>query len=182
MNSGVIAMRYAKALLAFAKEHGAEDEVYGCMKNLQQAVSSMKELPVLLRAPRLSGDDRVAVICRVMGGTELMEKFARLIVKEQREELLPQIAYCYAKLYCSDKSLQPVKLTTARPLDDALKEKVTRLIAERLGKKVELSNVADSSIIGGYIYEAGSRRIDASVSGRLREVKKQLVKQNRKLV
>ena len=47
---------------------------------------------------------------------------------------------------------------------------------------VELNNVVDPSIIGGFILEADSKRLDASVGSQLREIRKQLVKQNRKLV
>lgn len=182
MNVGVVSMRYAKALLAFAKENGAESEVYGCMKNMLLAVEVLRELPVLLRAPSLTARERVELICRVAGSSPLIERFAALIVKEQREELLPLIANSYMKLYCSDKSLLPVKFVTAQPLDEAVKEHIGKLISEKLGVDVELDNVIDSSIIGGYIYEAASRRIDASVSGQLREIRKQMVKQNRKLV
>ena len=182
MNAGVISMRYAKALLAFAKENGVEEEIYNSMKMLQQAVGSLKELPVLLRAPSLSGDERVAMICKVVGASTVFEKFLRLVVKEQREELLPQISYCYTKLYCRDKSLLPVMLTTSRPLDNNLKNEIEKRIAENLDKTIELQNVVDASIIGGYIYEADSKRLDASVGGQLREIKKLLVKQNKKLV
>ena len=47
---------------------------------------------------------------------------------------------------------------------------------------VELEAVVDPSIIGGFVCEADSRRLDASVSSRLREARKLLVEQNRKLV
>ena len=182
MNAGVISMRYARALLAFAKENGAETEVYVCMKNMLQAVEALRELPVLLRAPLLTGRERVRLICKVAGSSPLIERFAALVVKEQREELLPLIANSYVKRYCSDKSLLPVKFVTVQPLDDAVKEYIAKLISEKQNVSVELNNVIDPSIIGGYVYEAASRRIDASVSGQLREIRKQMVKQNRKLV
>ena len=182
MNSGVVSMRYAKALLAYSVECGVDDAVYESMKQLLKMVESLKELPVLLRAPLLSCDERVAMICKVMGKSPVLERFAKLVVKEQREELLPQIARCYAKLYCKEKSLLPVRFITACPLDNELKSSIETRIAIDMGKRVELQNVVDESIIGGYIYEADSRRLDASVSGQLREIRKLLVKQNKKLV
>ena len=182
MNAGVVSMRYAKALLTYAMECGAEDAVYDSMKRLLRAVEVLKELPILLRAPMLSCDDRVEMICKVIGKSSVLERFARLVVKEQREELLPQIAYCYARLYCKEKSLLPVKFVTAQPLDDKMKSSIETRIATSLGKRVEMQNIVDESIIGGYVYEADFRRLDASVSGQLREIRKVLVKQNKKLV
>lgn len=182
MNTGVISMRYAKALLAYAKECGEEDELYSSIKVLLHNVDSLRDLPVLLRAPLLSGSERVAMICKVLGESPVVENFASLVVKEQREELILPIAYCYARLYCKDKSLLPVKFTTAQPLDDKLKNWIENRIAKMLNKKVELHSVVDDSIIGGYIYEADSKRLDASVGGQLREIRKIFVKQNKKLV
>ena len=43
MNTGVISMRYAKALLAYAKEQGVEDAIYSNMLQL------MLTLPLQLR-------------------------------------------------------------------------------------------------------------------------------------
>ena len=175
-------MRYARALWNFARECEADDEIYNCMKCLLQAMESVRELPVLLRAPSLSCDERVAIICNVVSKSSVFERFVRLVVKEQREELIFQIARCYVGIYCNENSLLPVKFTTAQPLDEELKRRIENGIAEKMGKNVELHNVVDSSIIGGFIYEADSRRLDASVSGQLHEISNKLVKQNKKLV
>ena len=69
----------------------------------------------------------------------------------------------------------------AFPADDALNGKITAMLAGD-HDSVELNNVVDPSIIGGFILEADSKRLDASVGSQLREIRKQLVKQNRKLV
>ena len=45
-----------------------------------------------------------------------------------------------------------------------------------------MNNIVDSSIIDGFIYEANSIRVDASVRGELHKIRKRLVEQNRKLV
>ena len=47
---------------------------------------------------------------------------------------------------------------------------------------VEIESIVDESLIGGFIMEVDSLRLDASVQGQLREIRKQLVKPNRKLV
>ena len=56
------------------------------------------------------------------------------------------------------------------------------LIGQSSGANVELNNVVDPSVIDGFVYEANSVRVDASVRGELHNIRKKLVEQNRKLV
>ena len=90
------------------------------------------------------------------------------------------IAHSYITLYRKEKNIVAVTLTTAVTADDALKEKVASMVGH--GAEVEMLNVVDPSIIGGFICETDSRRLDASVKRQLRDINEQLIKQNRKLV
>lgn len=182
MSIGTISMRYARALLLYATELEAEDVIYKNMSQLVHTLDYIKELPVLLRAPILTADERVRIICEVVGNNEVFEQFARLVVKEEREEILLFIAHCYMTLYREAKGVLSVSFTTAKPISEAYCAKVKELIGQSSGAKVELNNIVDPSVIGGFIYEANSVRLDASVKGRLREIRSNLVEQNRKLV
>ena len=181
MNIGIISTRYAKAMLAFAMEHGAESEIYGNMQQLCNTFQVVRQLPVVLCNPSLSQDERVALICDAVDASPLFRCFAQLVVKEGREEMLPFIAHSYIMLYREAKKIFAVDLTTAVPVDDALKEKVSAMFGEDYNE-VELSNIVEPSIIGGFIIEADSKRLDASVMRQLSDIRKQLVKQNRKIV
>lgn len=182
MNTGTISMRYARALLSFATDCGAEDAIYENMSQLVHAIDKLKELPVLLRAPILTPDDRVKIICETVDGGDVFEKFVRLVVREQREDMLFFIAHCYMTLYRKAKGILAVSFTTAKPMSESFCNKVKMLIEQSSGAVIELNDNVDSSIIDGFVYEANSIRVDASVRGQLREVRKKLVEQNRKLV
>ena len=182
MNVGTISMRYARALLSFATEQGIEDAIYGNMSQLVHTLDKIKELPVLLRAPVLTPEERVGIICEAVDSNGVFEQFARLVVKEEREEFLFFIAHCYMTLYRKAKGLLSVSFTTATPISDTFFSKVQKLLEQSSGAKVELNNIVDSSIIGGFIYEADSVRLDASVKGQLNDIRKKMVEQNRKLV
>ena len=182
MNTGVISARYAKALLAYAMEYGAEDAVYGSMKELVRTLQQVREFHVLLRNPLLKPARRVELICSAMGSSSLLERFVSLVVKEEREDMLIFIAYEYMAIYRKAKGISAVRFVTAKPLDEESKSRLERLIEESEGVKVEMEYVVDDSIIGGFRMEVASRRIDASVEGQLRRIRKSIVKQNRKLV
>lgn len=180
MNTGVVSMRYAKALLSYAKEQGAESAIYGNMLQLLHTLQSVKELSVMLASPSLTATQRLSLLCSAVDSSPVYENFMRLVIKEEREALLIFIAHSYITLYRKEMNIVAVTLTTAVTADDALKEKVASMVGH--GTEVEMLNVVDPSIIGGFICETDSRRLDASVKRQLRDINEQLIKQNRKLV
>ena len=181
MNTGVVSMRYAKALLAYAKEQGAEDAIYRNMLQLMATLQQVKELVATLGVPSLSKEERVRLLCSAVESSPVYENFIRLVVGEEREPLLIFIAHCYVSLYRKEKNIVAVRLTTAQPVDEALCDKVSAAV---LGGDVtvEMQNVVDDDIIGGFIYETDAHRLDASIRRQLRDIETEFVKQNRKLV
>ena len=182
MNVGVISVRYAKALLAYSIQQGVEDAVYDGMKQLVHTLQDVKELPIVLRNPHLKSAERVKLLCSVMPQLPIMERFAALIVKEEREDILVFIAYEYMNLYREAKGICAVRFITAAPVAPDFKAGLEQIVGNENKMKVEVEYIVDESIIGGFRMEVASRRIDASVEGQLRRIRKQLVKQNRKLV
>lgn len=182
MNVGVISTRYAKAMLAYSMEHGAEDAIYANMLQLMYTLHEIRELPTVLQDPMLSVEDRVALICdAVEDPSPVFVALARLVVSEEREELLIFIAHAFVSLYRKEKGILSVELTTATPIDNELEQKFKEMLSDGYST-VELENIVDKSIIGGFVCEVASRRLDASVAGQIRDIRKHLVKQNRKLV
>ena len=174
MSVGVVSKRYAKALLEYSIEHGAEDAMYGHISQLAYTLGSVKALSEALRNPSVNAESRVQLICNAAGPSPLLE--------EEREELLLFIAHSFIALYQKRKNILPVKLTTAVPAPSSLEEFVATSLAALSGATVKIENVVDSSIIGGFVVETEATRLDASVEGRLRSIRNKLVEQNRKLV
>lgn len=182
MNTGIISMRYAKALLAYSKEQGLEEATYMNMLQLLHTLVVIKEFPTLLRAPSLSKKERVELLCSAVESTPVFENFARLVVDKERESFLLFIAHCYVSLYRNDKNILAVELTTAVTVNKELKERISALMSRDGTVNVELTCKVDESIIGGFVCETESGRLDASIARGLSDIRKQLIKENRKLV
>lgn len=181
MNTGVVSMRYAKALFAYAKEQGVEDAIYNNMLQLMATLQQVKELVAMLGAPTVSKEERVKLLCSAVESSPVYEHFIRLVVNAEREQLLIFISHCYVSLYRKAKDIVAVRFTTAQPADDDLCDKVTASILPD-GATVEMQNVVDEAIVGGFIYETETHRLDASIRRQLRDIENEFVKQNRKLV
>ncbi|MBQ8271091.1 MAG: F0F1 ATP synthase subunit delta [Bacteroidaceae bacterium] len=183
MNIGVVARRYALALYEYAKEERAEVAVYKNMLQLKNALRQMKEFPVVLRNPAMDVGEKVRLICSaVEEPSPAFERFASLVVNTAREDLLLYMAYSYIDIYREDKKVVAMKITTAAPLSRELQDKIEGIIEQQNDVDIEIRNIVDPSLIGGFICEARGIRLDASVSKQLAEIKKQLVRTNKKLV
>ena len=81
------------------------------------------------------------------------------------------------------KCYGPKKTSALSPsFRDHLAEKIESLLSERTGSHVVLDHKTDPSIIGGFVFEMDGYRLDASASGRLDRLRKELVEENSRLV
>ena len=114
MNIGVISMRYARALLAFAKARGTEDKVYDETKRLARVSVTVPQLRHTIDNPVLSMDAKHKLLCDAVGVenvSEELKRFFRLVLEEKREKFLQFMIWSYIDLYREDKHILIGKLT-----------------------------------------------------------------------
>jgi len=71
-----------------------------------------------------------------------------------------------------------VELTTAYELSDADARALLQQIEQASGRKVVATRQVDPALIGGFVLQAGSMRVDASVRGRIERLRDELVRRN----
>ena len=70
MDIGIVSMRYAKALLGYARSTGKEDVVYEEFKSLMRSLESHPELKVALQNPVVSDEEKFSLeASRVVRGS-----------------------------------------------------------------------------------------------------------------
>ena len=115
MYIGVISMRYAKALLAYADEKGTEDTVYEEAGILAYSFSRIPELRQALDNPVLPAETKLKLICEAAGGgqvSEELKRFVELVLEERREKFLQFMIMSYIDLYRKQKNISVGKITT----------------------------------------------------------------------
>ena len=63
------------------------------------------------------------------------------------------------------------RVTSARPLDDAVFEALRRMVEGRTGSTVRVVPSVDPSLLGGFVVSVGSARLDASLARRLEKAR-----------
>jgi F-type H+-transporting ATPase subunit delta len=78
------------------------------------------------------------------------------------------------RLIAAQERVLELELTTAVELSDKEAAKVVKQIEKASGRKVEATRSVDPELIGGIVIQAGSQRLDASVRGRLDQLRQEL--------
>lgn len=176
MDRGMISRRYAEALLMYAKKHGKDKEVYQEARILSQSYAKYPALRRVMSNLMLTTTKKVetANACIEEGLSYEMEHFLRLLILEKREEFLQEICLSYEELFREANNWYDVLVITAVPLEKETEEKIKRKLESYVEGTVNIHTQVKPSIIGGYVILWDTYRLDASVSSRLKRIKRRL--------
>jgi F-type H+-transporting ATPase subunit delta len=178
MDLGVISVRYARALLKSATRLKLEDQVYKEMQTLSKSFLEVPELRFTIDNPMLSKAKKQKLIEVSCGGdvSELTSKFVSLVLSEDREKTLQFMAASYITLYRKQKNIVRGSLITAAPVSDDTEKRMRQMVESKTHGTVEFNTKVDPNIIGGFILEYDTYRMDASVKTKLNNILTQLKK------
>ncbi len=177
MKSSKVASRYAKSLLEIAIEQNNIDSVLGDMNFLLEINGESRDLELLIQSPIVKADKKIEIFERIFEQFEgISLAFIRLITKNGREGLLPEIAEAFSALVKEYKGIVPVSLVSAAPLDAKTKDMITAKVQALVNGQLEIEEKIDPSLIGGFIVRMGDTQIDASVASQFNNLKQRLTR------
>ena len=186
MNKSLLAGRYAKALLLQAESEGVAEVLYGLLKSVVGGALVLSEVTRVLESPTLTKEQKKAVLTHLTDEEwpSLWARFVDLVLAGEREAYMAQIARRYLSLYRQRNNIVVVTLTTAKPAEGTLVERIERLVTDYYGGgvTVELRLFVDEAIEGGFVLSVGDKRLDASLRGQIELIRTQLLKRNKTLV
>ena len=149
------------------------------LSDFAAAVHDVPQLRSVLRNPQLDPPTKVAVLEDLLGGAdELVRNFLRLLAEKGRVGQVEEIAREFDRLMAVEERRLNVELTTARELSEEEARELLEQIGKASGRKIEAARKVDPSLIGGFVLQAGSMRVDASVRGRLEGLRHELVRRS----
>lgn len=186
MDVGVLAVRYAKALLGYARDEGVAEKVYTLSDRVLQCFAQNPTLSAALEDPLLSSEEKLKLLSTIASGDGkegmVMLRYFSLMIEKRREAYLASSLRSYMDLYRKSEGIVVVKIITAVPLEKEMEDKILSRVSSMLGKRIELQKSVDPSIEGGFIFDIDDYRLDASVASRLRQIRRQLIDKNRRIV
>lgn len=177
MKSTKVASRYAKSLLEIALEQKNVDSVLGDMKFLLQTDIETKDFELLIASPIINADKKIEIFEKIFDQFEVVSmNFVKLIIKNGREEFLPEIARSFESQVKEYKGIVPITITTASTLDTATKAKIVAKVQETVKGELEIEEKIDASLIGGFVVRMGDMQIDASIANQFNNLKQRLTR------
>ena len=170
-----VSKRYARALLSLSQENHIMDRTYKDMKLVSHTLGLNKELQAFLRSPIIREGKKQRVLSSIFESRihPLLMKYMLIIVRKQRASLLLGVARAYLIVYKEAMGIELVKVTTALPMDKALREKALHVAKSLTSHDIEFVEAVDSGIIGGFILDLGDLQYDASIRSKLVSMRKQ---------
>lgn len=172
--TGDVGKLYSEALYEIGLENNNLDELNNDVKQCRTVFEENPELVKLLGSPVITNDEKIGVISSIFGESGTVRDFICVVTQKGRIGWFSDIAEEF-RLKCAEHdNIAEMTVITSIPLKDAQREKLTKKLEEKSGKKIKLSEKTDPSILGGIIIEYGNTRIDDSIKGKLEAVARQL--------
>ena len=166
---------YANALFEAAKERGNLDAVRDELREFLQAMEQVPELRALLENPEIDTSERVETLRAIIeGADELVRNFLLLAAEKGRTHQLPAIVQEFEALVAREEGILDVELTTAVALSEDEASRILQRIEGVSDRRLRATRKVDPNLIGGFVLQAGSHRVDASVRARLNLLRRQL--------
>lgn len=173
-----LASRYAKSLLDLAVEQNSLEATLQDVQLIDTTIRGSRELSAVLKSPVIKADKKDAIVEAVFGTklSPLTRAFVKLLTTKGREGTLGEMATDFMSQYRTMKNISQVKLVTAAPVSEQVKESIRQKVAAAMpGQSIELTTEVKPELIGGFVLEMGDKLVDASIKRDLNDIRKQFM-------
>ena len=174
MIPGVIAKRYATALLELGSEGGQLETIVDEVASAAAAYESSSELRAAFDNPLFPLAAKKAILADVIERLHLSStvgSFLGLLVDRRRIRALPPVATRLREMADLRRGLTRAEVLTAMPLPEEYFEKLQRELDRITGRKVALDRKLDPALLCGVLIRIGDTVYDGSLVARLQQLK-----------
>ena len=168
------ARRYARAVF----ELDEKDQIAEWQDDLDKIISIGEDATIAayLENPNIHFEDKARLLHERLGGVNPMVlNLVYVLLTRSRLDMLPDIAAEYQRLVDDYQGVERAEVTTASPLDDETRKKLSREIGRLIGKKVILkTECVNPDLIGGVVVKVAGKLLDGSTRGKLAALKKEI--------
>jgi F-type H+-transporting ATPase subunit delta len=178
MIGGVVARRYANALLELGSESGQLDALVEEIGEVAGAYEGSAEMRRVLENPLFPHAVKHAILNELATtiGLGQTAKNALLMLNDRRRlSTLPGIAKLLREMSDRKKGLVRAEVVTATPLSEAYYTRLQSQLEKMTGKKVVIDRREDPTILAGVVTRIGDTLYDGSLQTRLNEIKHALL-------
>lgn len=175
----LVSKTYGEALFELAMEENVLDTVQEEAVAVLEIFEQNEELVKLLNHPKISKEEKVAVIENVFKGraSDTVVGFLVLIVEKGRYNEISRIFDYFLEQVKEFKKIGVAYVTSATSLTAKQQKKIEeKLLATTKYIQFEMHFDVDADLIGGMIIRIGDRVVDSSIRTKLNQMTQTLLK------
>jgi F-type H+-transporting ATPase subunit delta len=178
-----IARRYSAALFALAQDTGKVKETVDELDRFVDALQRNPDLDKFFASPVIARDVKCLVLHDSLHGkmSELTINFLTLLARKRREGIVTIVARQLHELLDASAGRAVVAIDTPRRMTDAELAALARRLSGVYQRQLIPQQKVAPELLGGVVVQVGDRYVDASVAGRLEELRRQLLAAGEKL-
>ena len=170
-----IAVVYTKALFDASLDADSLDQSVEELRFFKKTLDENPKLKVIFENPNIEKAEKKEIIVAILkGASQNVINFLKILIDNQRFVNFDGIYHEYIKKFNDRNNISTGKVYSQRPLDEAAIKRIEETLSKKFARKVELENVIDESLIGGFTIQLDGKFIDNSIKGRLEDLKSSL--------
>ena len=174
MKPNILVHRYAKAFMNLAIQNGIVDKVLDDLLLVKTTIEGNKELNTLIHQPFVSKESKLNILKRLFKERidAITLDLLDLLIEKNRDSIITNIYDEYYMMYLDHKKIAVVTVTSAVTIDDKTTERIVNILKHKIVKKdtIQVKNVIDKNIIGGFKVSYMDYEYDASVVSTLKRL------------
>jgi len=178
VSTRAVARRYAKALAEIGESQGTLQDLLRELDAVDTLVRSNPDLQRLVAFPLIAPSKRAAAFDAILekaGASPMLRKFFTVVAQAARLSLFHDLVASFHELVDEKMGVVEARITSAQALTGVQSQRLTASLATRTGRTVRIKWHQDPALLGGLKVQLGSTVYDASLQGRLRLLKAQLL-------
>lgn len=175
----LISKTYGDALFELAVEENKVDALFNEIQQLREILKVNDEFGRLMEHPKIIKEEKLEVLNNVFKGkiSDELLGFMTVVISKDRYQEMDEILEYFTMEVKKYKGIGVATVTTAIPLREEQRTKIERRLLDTTNyKSMEMHYKQDAALIGGMVIRIGDRVVDSSISTKLNELQKDLLR------
>jgi len=172
-----IAQRYSEALFELAKEQGVVERVTSELDGFVAVLALDPDLAAFFGSPVVEREEKIKLITSTLDARmhELTLNFIVLLVRKRRENLIGIVARQMHELLDRSAGRKVAAIGTPMPLQRGQLDELAQRLSSVYSATIVPHTKVSPELLGGLVVQVGDRYVDASIAGRLEELRRHLL-------
>ena len=168
---------YAGALFDIGIEKGKIDQIEEELNLITEIVIENRDFQLFLNAPSITKAFKKEFIEKIFSSifSETIMSFLCVLIDKERQSRISEINESLIELIDSENNRQRVEIVSSVRLDKDILEKIENILCKKLNKNIIITEIIDTSILGGVIIKIGDLIYDGSIIKDLQKMRRNLL-------